>query len=51
MDSVTPAELGRLGGQKTLALHGKDHYRKMQKIGVENRRKRKLSSKKNDKFR
>ena len=41
---ITPAELGRKGGQKTYQLHGADHYREMQKKGVETKRKRKLEA-------
>ena len=41
--------LGKQGGKTTLKLYGSDHYRNMQKRGVENRNKRKLASKQNDK--
>ena len=42
---ITPADLGRKGGLKTSNLYGPDHYRNMQKKGVETKRKRKLEAK------
>lgn len=44
-EMITPAQLGRRGGKKTAELHGAEHYRKMQAIGVENRKKKKLALK------
>ena len=44
MDLITPAQLGKRGGQKTSKLYGPDHYREMQRKGVENRKKKKLAS-------
>ena len=41
MDLITPANLGRLGGQKTSELYGKEHYRKMQQLGVKSKKKKK----------
>lgn len=43
-EKITPSDLGRRGGQKTYNLHGSEHYREMQRKGVENRRKRKLQA-------
>jgi hypothetical protein len=37
--------LGSAGGQSTFKTHGSDHFREMQRKGVENRLKRKLASK------
>jgi|WetSurMetagenome_2_1015567.scaffolds.fasta_scaffold666367_1 hypothetical protein len=45
MNLITPAELGRMGGTKTSKLYGPEHYRNMQKKGVETKLKRKLALK------
>ena len=36
-------DMGRKGGQNTSLKHGSEHYRNIQKIGVENRKKRKIA--------
>lgn len=36
-------QLGREGGKTTLKKYGSEHYRNIQKIGVENRNKRKTA--------
>ncbi len=38
---VTAKQLGSRGGKKTAALYGADHYREMQRKGIETKLKRK----------
>ncbi len=40
-ERFTAAELGRKGGETTYKLHGADHYREMQRKGIETKLKRK----------